>query len=136
MHRPIAAKNYMTGVVLTFTQDMDVLQAIRLLLQHQVTGAPVVDKVGNLIGMLTEKDCMKVALNACYHELWGGPVSDFMSKGPVVTVEADAHLVQVAELLHKSDHRSCPVVMENRLVGQITRSDILRALDSLGREAE
>ena len=133
MQRRITAKDYMTGVRLTFTTDMDVLQAIRLLLQKQVTGAPVVDKVGNLIGMLTEKDCMQVALNAGYHEQWGGPVSDFMHTG-VVTVDADTNIVGVAELLSECEHRTCPVLYENRLVGQITRRDILRALDTLSRE--
>lgn len=133
MQRRITAKDYMTGVRLTFTKDMDVLQAIRLLLQKQVTGAPVVDKVGNLIGMLTEKDCMQVALNAGYYEQWGGPVSDFMHTG-VVTVDADTNIVGVAELLSECEHRTCPVLYENRLVGQITRRDILRALDTLSRE--
>jgi predicted transcriptional regulator len=133
MQKPITAKDYMTGVRLTFTKDMDVLEAIRLLLQKQVTGAPVVDKVGNLIGMLTEKDCMQVALKAGYHEEWGGPVSEFMHTG-VVTVDADTNIVNVAELLDECEHRTCPVLYESRLVGQITRRDILRALDTLSHE--
>ena len=123
----------MTGIRLSFTQDMDVLEAIRLLLQKQVTGAPVVDKIGNLVGMLTEKDCMQVALNAGYEERWGGPVSEFMHTG-VVTVDADTNIVDVARLLSDCEHRTCPVLFENRLVGQITRRDILRALDTLSHE--
>jgi CBS domain-containing protein len=133
MKRPMTAKDYMSGVCLTFTKDMDVLEAIRLMLQKQVSGAPVVDKVGNLVGMLTEKDCMQVVLNAGYHEEYGGPVSQFMHAG-VVTVEAETNIVEVAELLSQCAHRACPVLFENRLVGQITRRDILRAVDTLSRE--
>lgn len=133
MQRPITAKDYMSGICLTFAKDMDVLEAIRLMLQKQVTGAPVVDKVGNLIGMLTEKDCMQVALNAGYHEEYGGPVSQFMHTG-VVTVDAETNIVDVAELLRQCEHRTCPVLFENRLVGQITRRDVLRAVDTLSRE--
>jgi CBS domain-containing protein len=133
MKRRVTAKDFMTGVRLTFTKNMDVLEAIRLMLQKQVTGAPVVDKVGNLIGMLTEKDCMQVALKAGYHEQCGGPVSEFMHTG-VVTVDADTNIVDVAELLSQCAHRTCPVLFENRLVGQITRRDVLRALDKLSRE--
>jgi predicted transcriptional regulator len=133
MQRPITAKDYMTRSQITLTPDMDVLEAIRLLLKKQLTGAPVVDKIGNLIGMLTEKDCMQVALNAGYYDQWGGPVSEFMHTG-VETVDADTNLVDVAELFNKIEHRCCPVVFENRLVGQITRRDILRALDTLSHE--
>jgi predicted transcriptional regulator len=77
---------------------------------------------------------MQVALNAGYHEEWGGPVAEFMHTG-VVTVDADTSIVDVAELLGKCEHRTCPVLYENRLVGQISRRDILRALDALSHEA-
>lgn len=133
MKRLTTVKDYMTGVRLTFTEDMEVMEAIRLLLQNGVTGAPVVDKIGNLIGMLTEKDCMQVALKAGYYGQFGGPVSEFMHPG-VMTVDADTNVVDVAELFSQVAHRSCPVLEENRLVGQITRRDILRAIDTLSRD--
>lgn len=133
MQKDLTAKDCMSRSLLTFTPDMDVLKAIRLLLEKQQTSAPVVDKIGNLIGVLTEKDCMQVALNAGYYDQWGGPVSDFMHMG-VDTVDADTGLVGVAELFTKIEHRSCPVLHENRLVGRITRRDVLRALDKLSHE--
>ncbi|MEZ5584996.1 MAG: CBS domain-containing protein [Candidatus Competibacteraceae bacterium] len=58
----INVKNYMTANLITFKPDMRVMDAISLLLQNRISAAPVVDKRGNLVGMLSEKDCMKSRL--------------------------------------------------------------------------
>ena len=55
-------KDYMTRTLITFTPEMDVLDAVHLLVQHRIAGAPVVDDHGSLTGMLSELDCMRVAL--------------------------------------------------------------------------
>ena len=88
------------------------------------------DEHGNLIGMLTEKDCMKVALHAGYHEEYGGKVSEYMSPS-VKTIDADMSIVDVAKEFLADPHRRYPVVVDNRLVGQISRHDVLRALEAL-----
>jgi CBS domain-containing protein len=93
----------------------------------------VVDVEGNLIGMLSELDCMKVALNAGYHGQWGGPVADFMTTG-TRTVDADMNIVDLAQLFIDSQFRRFPVVSDNRLVGQISRRDVLRALQYIAAD--
>ncbi|MBT8068334.1 MAG: CBS domain-containing protein [Gammaproteobacteria bacterium] len=123
-------KDYMARTLVTFKPDTDVLDAVHVLVTKRIAGAPVVDDSGNLLGMLSELDCMKVALDAGYHGNWGGPVKDFMSEG-VKTVDADMSIIDLAQEFITSRYRRFPVMDGTRLVGQISRRDVLRALESI-----
>lgn len=125
-------KDYMARTLVTFKPDTDVLDAVHVLVTKRIAGAPVVDDEGNLLGMLSELDCMKVALDAGYHGNWGGPVSDFMSDG-VKTVDAEMSIVDLAQVFVTSGFRRFPVMQDTRLVGQISRRDVLRALEYLAK---
>lgn len=125
-------KDYMTRSVITFRPETDVLDAVHELVTNRIAGAPVVDAEGNLVGMLSELDCMKVALQAGYHGHWGGPVSDFMTTD-TQTVDAEMSIVDLAQHFVDTGFRRFPVVDGNRLVGQISRRDVLRALEYLAR---
>jgi CBS domain-containing protein len=125
-------KDYMARTLVTFKPDTDVLDAVHVLVTKRIAGAPVVDDAGNLLGMLSELDCMKVALDAGYHGNWGGPVSDFMSDG-VKTVDAEMSIVDLAQVFVTSGFRRFPVMQGTRLVGQISRRDVLRALEYLAK---
>jgi CBS domain-containing protein len=120
----------MTRTLVTFKPEMDVLDAVHALVEHRIAGAPVVDDEGNLVGMLSEFDCMKVALHAGYHSRVGGPVSDYMTKG-VTTVNAEMSIIDLAQMFADKGYRRFPVTDKNRLVGQISRRDVLRALEVL-----
>jgi CBS domain-containing protein len=130
MNRSATARDYMTANPITVGPDMDIHQAIRLLLKNRISGAPVVDGQANLIGIISKKDCLKVAFRAGYHKERAGPVSDYMSR-EVRTVEAGTDIVAVAEQFLKGPFRRFPVLADNRLVGQISRHDVLRALEDL-----
>lgn len=125
-------QDYMTRTVVTFKPGMDVLDAVFQLVNQRISGAPVVDDEGNLLGMLSELDCMKVALNAGYHGTWGGPVSEFMSHD-VQTVNGRMSIVDLAQVFVDTGFRRFPVVQDTRLIGQISRRDVLRALQQLAR---
>ena len=126
-------KDYMSGKLVTFTPDMDVLDAIHELVAHRIAGAPIVDEQGKLVGMLSEFDCMQVVLAAGYHGEPGGPVSDLMVTD-VRTVDAGMSIVDLAELFIETRFRRFPVLKDNRLVGQISRRDVLRALGEISRD--
>ena len=131
MLHSISVKDYMASNLVTFTPDMGILDAIHLLLKNRISGAPVVDKLGNIVGILSEKDCLKVMLTASYYEEPGGKVEEFMTP-EVKTVDAESSLVDVAEIFLETNYRRFPVVADgNRLVGQISRRDVLRALERL-----
>ncbi len=123
-------KDYMTQSLVTFTRQMDVLDAVYQLVTHRIGGAPVVDEAGNLIGVISEYDCLQVTLNATYYGERGGPVENFMQR-EVVTVDAEMSIVDLAQKFIDTRYRRYPVMEGNRLVGQISRRDVLRALETL-----
>lgn len=131
MLHSVTVKDYMAASLITFTPDMDVMEAISQLLEKGISGAPVVDKLGEIVGILSEKDCLRVALQAGYNQAPGGRVSEFMSP-KVVTVDADTSLLDVAKMFLESPFKRYPVVDDgNRLVGQVSRADILKAIDAI-----
>ena len=130
MSNSITVREYMTANLVTFTPDMEILRAISALVEKRISGATVVDERGNVVGMLSEQDCMKVALHAGYYGDHGGRVSEFMST-EVKTIDVDTSILELAELFLKSPYRRYPVMDDNRLVGQISRRDVLRAMEQL-----
>lgn len=130
MSKPITVRRFMAANLVTFTPDMEILQAIHALVEKRISGATVVDERGNLVGMLSEQDCMRVALHAGYHGELGGRVSEYMNPH-VVTIDADTSILDLAEMFLNSPYRRFPVMDNNRLVGQISRRDVLRAMEQL-----
>ena len=123
-------KDYMARTLTTSRPDTDVLDAVHTLVEKRIAGAPVVDDEGNLVGMLSELDCMKVVLDASYHRRWGGPVSEYMTSD-TKTVDAQMNIIDLAQVFIESGFRRFPVLEGNRLVGQISRRDVLRALQQI-----
>ncbi len=130
MIKSVTVRDYMAASLVTLKPEMEILNAIHELIQNRISGAPVVDEDGNLIGMLSEQDCMKVALQAGYYEEFGGRVEEYMNKD-VRTVDAEASILDLAEMFLSAPYRRYPVMEDNRLVGQISRRDVLRALENL-----
>ncbi|MDJ0749829.1 MAG: CBS domain-containing protein [Woeseiaceae bacterium] len=128
--RSCFVKDYMSKTLVTFKPDTNVLDAVHSLVEHRVAGAPVVDDQGNIVGMLSEFDCIKVALQAGYHGDYGGQVADFMTRD-VTTVNAEMSIIDLAQKFANEGYRRFPVTDNNRLVGQISRRDVLRALEVL-----
>ncbi len=122
------ARDYMSKDLVTVTPGTDIHRAIRVLLEKRISGAPVVDERGDLVGILSKKDCLKVAFSASYHKELGGPVSEYMSRD-VQIIEAGTDIVEVAEMFVKGPYRRFPVMDNGRLVGQISRHDILKAIE-------
>ena len=125
-------KDYMARTLVTFKPNTAVLDAVHVLVKNRIAGAPVVDDTGNLLGMLSELDCLKISLQAGYHGDWGGPIADYMSHS-VETVDAEMSIVDLAQKFIDTQFRRFPVMHNNRLVGQISRRDVLRALEYLAK---
>jgi CBS domain-containing protein len=123
-------RDYMTRKLVTLSPEMEVMEAVQVLVQKQISGAPVIDRFGTLVGMLSEKDCMRIVLNAGYFGEWGGRVSEYM-RSPVATLDADTPLVEAAQLFAEKPYSRYPIVEDARLVGQISRSDVLRAIEKI-----
>lgn len=126
----ITVSDYMTTRLITLGSDTNVIDAIKKLLHHRITSAPVVDGHGHLLGMFSEKDGMKVFLESVYNQGMSGKVGDYMSTD-LIKVDAEASIVEVAEKFQSTNVRSFPVFEEGGLAGIISRTDVLRALASI-----
>jgi len=130
MPKPVRVRDYMATQLVTLRPDMEILRAVNALLKHDIAAAPVVDEAGSLVGILTERDCIKVVLSAGYHSEYGGQVSEYMSSA-VQTIDADDSIVDAARLFFGHQFHRYPVMENGRLVGQLSRRDVLRALEKL-----
>ncbi len=134
LKRAAKARDYMARNLVVLAPEMDVLHAIGIFVEKHISGAPVLDRFGTLVGMLSEKDCMRIALTAGYYGEWGGRVEEYMH-APVATIDADMPIVEVAQLFAEREYRRYPVTEDARLVGQISRSDVLRALQVIAGQS-
>lgn len=123
-------EQHMATELISFSPEDDILHAMRVLLDNSISGAPVLDESGKLIGILSMKDCMEIVYNTANHQDWGGKVEQYMSR-EVEHIEADTSILTAAEKFLNSHFRRFPVLRNGQLVGQISRHDILRALDQL-----
>jgi CBS domain-containing protein len=148
------AEDVMTRHVITVDPDATVLQAARLMLQHHISGLPVVDKDGKLVGVLSEGDFLRRRETKTEHkrsrwlEFLMGPgkmaaeythshgckVSEVMSTD-VQKVTELTPLEDIVELMERRRIKRVPVVCGEQLVGIITRSNLMRAMVALARSA-
>ncbi len=129
MKTPSSIRDIMAKKLITFKPDTNVLSAIHTLLTNNISGAPVVDDEKNLVGILSEKDCMRTIMESSYYNEGGKLVSELMSTN-VETVDVNASIYDVAEKFLASRYRRFPVVnSDEQLVGQVSRRDVLRAID-------
>jgi len=128
MNHPESITKYMATKLITFKPDEDIRAAMKTIVGNKISGGPVVDEQGNLIGMLSEKDCIRAVVEAPYDRNPGGSgrVGDFMTTA-VKTIAADKNVMDAAFEFAFTQYRRMPVVDNGRLVGQISRRDVLRA---------
>jgi CBS domain-containing protein len=126
---------FMTTNLITFSPDTLIETAIESFLTNKISGAPVVDIDGKLIGILSEKDCMKTLFEASYYNNLGGYVKEYMSIN-VTTIDVNDTLSNVADNFMKSRFRRFPILEGDKLVGQISRRDVLRAIHKLSKEKQ
>jgi CBS domain-containing protein len=126
----ITVAEYMSKRLVTLSKEINVIDAIKKLLDHKITCAPVLDQQGHLIGMFSEKDGMSVFLESVYNQGMSGKVGEFMTS-EIISVDSESSIVDLAEKFQKSSVRSFPVFEDAELVGIISRTDVLRALVSI-----
>lgn len=120
-------RDLMARDLITLRPEMEILHAMEVLLKNRISGACVVDAGGALVGMLSKKDCLRAALFGVYHQELGGSVARYMSAN-VETLDIGHDLITVAERFLASHFRRFPVLENGRLVGQISRADVLQGL--------
>lgn len=149
------AEEVMTREVISIDPDATVLQAARLMLQHHISGLPVIDKDGNLVGVLSEGDFLRRRetkterrrsrwleflmgpgrVAAEYSHSHGSKVSEVMTPN-VQTVDEVTPLEDIVELMERRRIKRVPVICGGQVVGIITRSNLMHAMVSLARVAQ
>jgi CBS domain-containing protein len=148
------AKDVMTSPVVSIVPDATVLEAVRMMLQRRISGLPVIDKDGRLVGMVTEGDLLRRVETGTqqrrprwlefllgpgrladeYTRTHGRKVMDVMTREPL-TVTEDAALEEIVKLMEKRQIKRVPVLRGKQVIGIVTRANLLHALAGVSREA-
>ena len=125
---PLLVSDYMTRELITFSPDQSILEVMELFIRHRISGGPVVDDKGTLVGIVSEADFMKQISESRYFNMpiLEKQVANFMSS-PVNTIEHDRTIFDAALYFYTNSRRRLPVLNNGRLVGQISRRDIVVA---------
>lgn len=131
MVAPIIAYDVMVTKLITLSPEMDVHEAIDLLLKHKISGAPVVGAEKNYLGVFSETCCLNVIAAAAYDSLPTNRVDAFYDR-EARTIEESTDLLQIVNLFRTTGARRLPVLSaEGKLVGQVSRRDIIDAAQKL-----
>ena len=122
-------RDQMDKHIATLLPETDILDAVAFLVEKRVTGAPVVDRSGKLIGILTETDCLRLIARGVDGKLPRGSVAAYMTPEPE-SISPEMDIYFAAGLFIDRDFRRFLVVEGGKLVGAITRFDILRAVSA------
>ncbi|MBV6645215.1 MAG: CBS domain-containing protein [Cyclobacteriaceae bacterium] len=123
---------YMAKKLVTFKPEQPIHEAIDIMLEKKISGGPVLGENDELVGMLSEKDCLKILVDRAYHNQPNqkSTVSDYMTEN-VETIDIDKDVLDVANLFLSNNFRRYPVVQDGKLKGQVSRRDIMRATREL-----
>ena len=122
---------YMDTVVPTLSPETHILKAVDFLLHHHVTGAPVVDSDERLVGIITETDLLKLVTEGIQGEPpTEATVAEYMTSN-VITVPPTVDIYYIAGMFLANKFRRLPVIEGDKIVGAITRYDLLRIIRTL-----
>ncbi len=124
------ARDIMTTKLVTLNPEMDVFHGIEVLVRHDISGAPVIDADRRLLGIFSEKSCMKVLIDAAYEGLPTNQIGKFMDETPT-TITPDTQLLSIAQIFLTTPRRRLPVIEDEKLVGQVSRRDVIRAVSKI-----
>jgi CBS domain-containing protein len=119
----LEARDIMTKQVICIRKDTPIFEAVKLMVQNNITGVPVVEDDMTLVGMLSEQDVLR--LFHTYDDEKDRTVSDFMTQ-PAIHFEEDELLLDVCYCLRDNSIRRVPVTSNGKVAGVISRSDILK----------
>ena len=124
------AQDMMATKLLTLHPAMDVFEAIGLLLKARVSGAPVIDDNQRFLGVFSEKTSMTVLVTAVFEQLPNCHVEAFTDTDPHRTIEGHEDMLSVCRMFLETPYRRLPVLQNGRLIGQVSRRDLLNAANS------
>ena len=133
---PITVEDYMTRRLVTFSPDQTMDQVLDMLLKKKISGGPVVDEKNNLVGVISEGDCLKEVVRGKYNNVptLSGLVKDHMATD-IKFVSPDMSIYDLAQMFLNMRLRRFPVLKDGKLVGQISQKDVMRAVIKLHNDS-
>ncbi len=128
----ILAREMMTKNLVTLAPDLNVFKAIDILLKKRISGAPVVESDGSFVGVFSESSCMKFITNAAYDSLPDASLLPFIDIAPP-TISPETDLLSICQTFLDQATRRLPVLEDGRLLGQISRRDVMRKISDLAQ---
>ncbi len=124
----IKVSDYMTTNLITFRPDQSVMEVMTILIKRKISGGPVVNEKNELVGIISEGDCMKqISVSRYYNQpMQDVKVEEHMAK-EVDTIDGNMNVFDAADKFLKSRRRRFPIVEDGKLVGQISQKDVLKA---------
>ncbi|HAT67798.1 CBS domain-containing protein [Aureisphaera sp. CAU 1614] len=128
----IRVSDYMSTNLTTFKPDQSVMEVMNTLIKKKISGGPVVNEKNELIGIISEGDCMKQISHSRYynHPMEDIKVGDHMVTD-VETIDGEMNVFDAADKFLSSKRRRFPIVKEGKLVGLISQKDVLKAAITL-----
>lgn len=123
----ILARDFMTSKLVTFGAETDAVEAIGKLLKYRISGAPVVDDKGTFLGVFSEKFSMSLLLALAHDQSPSSAVGPFMNTERGRVVDEETPLLEIIQRFLDTPYRRLPVLRDGKLLGQISRRDVLRA---------
>ncbi|MBT8272437.1 MAG: CBS domain-containing protein [Bacteroidia bacterium] len=125
---PFKVKDYMTRKLITFRPDQSVEEVIDTLIKNRISGGPVVNENNELIGIISEGDCIKQISESRYYNmpLDNNSVEKHMATN-VETIDGEMNVFDAANKFLNAKRRRFPIVEKGKLIGQISQKDILKA---------
>ncbi|WP_298550180.1 CBS domain-containing protein [uncultured Algibacter sp.] len=124
----LTVNDYMTRDLITFTPEQTIENVMQSLIKNRISGGPVINNRSELIGIISESDCIKQISESRYYNM---PMQDmtiekYITKD-VDTIDGNMNIFDAASLFAESPRRRFPIVENGKLVGQISQMDILKA---------
>lgn len=129
VHNSFNVSDYMATKLITFKSGQTMHEVIETLLKHRISGAPVVNEKNDLIGVISEGNCLKQITESRYHNLplTEATVDQSMTR-EVITINGDMSIFDAASKFLNSRIRRFPVISDGKLIGQISQKDIMKAV--------
>ncbi|MBA6152073.1 CBS domain-containing protein [Gelidibacter maritimus] len=125
---PVRVCDYMTKDLITFRTDQKIFEVVEILIRHRISGGPVVNDNNELVGIISEGDCLKQISDNRYYNMpvEKDTVGDRMMTN-VDTLDGNMNVFDAASIFLESKHRRFPILENGKLVGQISQKDVLKA---------
>lgn len=125
---PLKVSDYMTRDLITFSPDQTIESVMQTLIKNRISGGPVVNKKHELIGIISEGDCIKQISESRYYNM---PMQEMTIKKHMVTnvetIDGNMNIFDAANKFLEAKRRRFPIIENGKLVGQISQKDVLKA---------